>query len=76
MRDMERETAANAVSLLRDLATRLETVGTSAEAEATLREAADSVDRMRERMYQIRLIADPLGVIREAAEMKRHGREF
>lgn len=76
MKQLERETVSHGVSLLRDLAARLEAAETAAEAEAILREAVDSVDRMRERMYQARLVADPFGVMREATEMKRHGREF
>jgi hypothetical protein len=54
----------------------METADTAAEAEAILREAVGSVDRMRERMYQSRLIADPVGMMQEALQMKKHGREF
>lgn len=47
----EQDTVRHAVSLFRSLADRLEAAPTAAEAEAILREAVGSVDRMRERMY-------------------------
>lgn len=74
MKDAEKDVVKHAAPLLRDLAARIEAAPSAAEAEAILREATGSVDRMRERMYRTHLTADPFDVIREAGEAKRQGR--
>ena len=75
MTEAERDQVKHGTSLLRSLAQRIERAESAREAEAIMREAVESVQRMQERMYRARLTSNPFDVMAEAAKAKQEGRD-